>query len=320
MRIVYMGTPEIAAVILRDLLKGDDEVIAVVTQPDKPKGRGKEMGCSEVKLEALANNLPIYQPVRVKEEEFLAEMERLNPDLIVVAAFGQILPKRLLDLPKYGCINVHASLLPKYRGAAPIQWAIIDGEKVTGVTIMYMAEGLDTGDMIIKELVEITPEETGGSLHDKLAIAGGIALRNAIAQIKGGTLTRTPQDEATATYVGMLKKEMGRINFEKTAVELERLIRGLNPWPSAFTYVQGKMLKIWKSTVAEDDEEIKKAIKDNHYLPGMIVKKNSDYFYVLTGEGVLQVEEVQLEGKRRMTSAEFMRGFSVSEGELLGSF
>lgn len=313
-----MGTPEIAADILNDMAAAGYDIIAAVTQPDKPKGRGKEIGCSEVKKAALAHGIKVYQPVRVKEEEFLEEMERLAPDLIVVAAFGQLLPKRLLDLPEYGCINVHASLLPKYRGAAPIQWAILNGEKVTGVTIMYMAEGLDTGDMITKELVEITQEETGGSLHDKLAKAGSAALFRAITQIENGTAVRTPQEESEATYVGMLKKEMGYLDFSRPAAELERMVRGLNPWPSAYTGLNGKLLKIWSCEVQEEPEEkVRQRSRENSWECGTVAAVDRESFTVLAGKGCLVVKELQLEGKRRMTAEEFLRGFPMKCGTKL---
>lgn len=319
MKIVYMGTPEIAAVILEDLIKGEDEIAAVVTQPDKPKGRGKEMGCSQVKLSALEHGLEVLQPLKVREEEFLQKMEQLAPDLIVVAAFGQLLPKRLLDIPKYGCINVHASLLPKYRGASPIQWAILNGERVTGVTIMYMAEGLDTGDMITKELVEIADAETGGSLHDKLAAAGCVALRRAIRQIKDGSVQRTPQDEQQAIYVGMLKKEMGRLDFTHPAAVLERQVRGLNPWPSAFTVLDGKILKFWQcGVVTEPDEALTKLVRSQRFEPGTVVEVQKESFSVLTGEGLLVAREVQIEGKRRMSAGEFLRGYALEVGKVLG--
>lgn len=317
MKIVYMGTPEIAAVILNDMIAAGDEIAAVVTQPDKPKGRGHEMSCSAVKQAALAHGLTVYQPLKVKEEEFLSEMERIAPELIVVAAFGQLLPKRLLDIPAYGCINVHASLLPKYRGASPIQHAILNGESESGVTIQYMAEGLDTGDMITKEIVPIAPDETGGSLHDKLAAAGCAALRRAIGQIAAGTAVRTPQDDAQATYVGMLKKEMGRLDFTQPAAVLERRVRGLNPWPSAYTGLSGKILKIWSCEVLELSAREKQTAKENAWSCGTILAVGKDFFTVLTGEGALAVKELQLEGKRRMTAEEFLRGYTLTPGLLL---
>lgn len=319
MRIVFMGTPEIAAHILKDVAATGYEIAAVVTQPDRPKGRGKELSCPEVKKAAQALGIEVYQPVKVKEEEFLAQIKQLAPELIIVAAFGQLLPKALLNLPTYGCINVHASLLPKYRGAAPIQWAIINGEKVTGVTIMHMAEGLDTGDMITKELVEITPQETGGSLHDKLAEAGSRALLRAISQIENGTAARTPQNEAEATYVGMLKKEAGYLDFSKPAEELERIVRAMNPWPSAYTGLSGKILKIWGSKVLEEPKEkIKQRAKENFWKCGTVAEVERDSFSVLTGRGCLVVTEVQLEGKRRMPAEEFLRGFPLECGTKLG--
>lgn len=319
MKIVFMGTPEIASVILNDLAAAGHDIAAVVTQPDKPKGRGKEVGCPDVKKAALALGLKVYQPARVKDEEFLKEMEQAAPDLIVVAAFGQILPKRLLDLPKYGCINVHASLLPKYRGASPIQWAIINGERVTGATIMYMAEGIDTGDMITKELVEVTPQETGGSLHDKLAGAGAVALRRAISQIENGTAAPAPQDESEATYFGMLKKEDGYLDFSRPAEELERRVRAFTPWPSAYTGLFGKILKIWGSRVLEDPgEKVKQEIRGNLWECGTVVAVWKDSFAVLTGKGCLVVTELQLEGKRRMPAGEFLRGFALECGTKLG--
>ncbi len=318
MKIVYMGTPEIAAVILENMLAAGDEVAAVVTQPDRPKGRGHGLAYSEVKRVAAAHGLPVYQPERVKEEEFLSCMERLAPELIVVAAFGQILPKRLLDMPKYGCINVHASLLPKYRGAAPIQYAILNGECETGVTIQYMAQGIDTGDMITREVVAVAPDETGGSLHDKLAAAGCVALRRAIGQIADGTAVRTPQDEAQASHVGMLSKEMGRLDFSQPADALERMVRAFNPWPSAYTVLDGKILKFFRcEAVPLSAKELQRG-KESAFCCGMVSAVEADSFTVLTGDGGLTVRELQLEGKRRMTAAEFLRGYALKCGMRLG--
>lgn len=310
MRIVYMGTPEIAAVILNTLLEDKKDVIAVVTQPDKPKGRGKEMASPPVKELAMKYNIPIYQPKKVKEPEFLEILKELNPDMIIVAAFGQILPKAILELPKYGCINVHASLLPKYRGSAPIQWVIINGEKTTGVTIMHMDTGVDTGDMILKEEVEIAEDETGGSLHDKIAAAGGKALLKALQQIENGTAAREKQDDGNCFYAKMLDKTMGELDFSKSAVILERLIRGLNPWPSAYTHFEGKTLKIWSAKVVDTIDQ-----KDNIDLPnGTVAKVDKDSFYIKTGNGYLKIMEVQLEGKKRMQTADFLRGNKLEEG------
>jgi len=314
MKIVYMGTPEIAAVILESLIAKGEEIAAVVTQPDKPKGRGYEMSFSKVKQTALSHGLTIYQPTKVKDEEFLALMEQIAPDLIVVAAFGQILPKRLLDLPKYGCINVHASLLPKYRGAAPIQYAILNGESETGVTIQYMAEGLDTGDILTKEIVPIAKDETGGSLYDKLAVVGARVLDTALDQIAAGSAFRTPQDEAGASYVGTIKKEMGQLDFSHTAKELERKVRAFDPWPGTYAYLNGKMLKFWSCEEIRFSEEELQRVRENAWGYGSILRVKKDSFAILTREGGLLVKELQLEGKRRMRTEEFLRGYPLKEG------
>ncbi len=314
MKAIFMGTPEISAKILEALLDSDIEVIAVVTQPDKPKGRGKEMAYPEVKEVALKHNLPIYQPVKARAESFIKEIRSLNPDIIIVVAFGQILVQEFLDIPKLGCINVHASLLPKFRGAAPIQYAIIEGEQTTGVTIMKMDAGIDTGDMIYKEEVEIDPEETAGTLHDKLAAVGAHALLVALEQIKNHTAVYEKQDDSKATHVRQFKKEFGNLDFTKDAISLERLIRGLNPWPSAYTQLNGKTLKIWKARVLDDMDEG----TDDNYVEGTIVKVEKDAFVVKTGKGYLEVLELQMEGKKRMMTGDFLRGFVLEAGIVLG--
>lgn len=308
MNIVFMGTPDLAAVILKKLIESEHNIIAVVTQPDKPKGRGNQVQFPPVKELALEYNIPIFQPKRVKEEGFLPMIEELNPDLIVVAAFGQILPKVLLDLPKYGCINVHASLLPKYRGSAPIQWVIIDGEEKTGITIMHMDVGIDTGDMIMKAEVPIAPKETGGSLHDKLAVCGGDLLLEAIKAIEDGSAPREKQNDADSNYVKILDKTIGHIDYNRSAVEIERLIRGLNPWPSAYTFLEGKQLKIWDADVIEDEHSGK---------PGEIISITKDSLIVKTSKGNLAIKELQLEGKKRMTVDAFLRGYKVEIGAVL---
>ncbi|MGN1084397.1 MAG: methionyl-tRNA formyltransferase, partial [Lachnospiraceae bacterium] len=227
MRAVFMGTPEIAAEVLKSLLLSKHEIVAVVTQPDRPKGRGKELAKSPVKILAEEHGITVLQPEKVKAPESVAQLKKLNPDVILVAAFGQILSKEILEFPKYGCLNVHASLLPEYRGAAPIQWAIIDGKEKTGITIMRMDEGVDTGDMICRKEIPIAPEETGGSLHDKLAAAGGPLLLEAMQQVEDKTAVYTPQNHEAHTYAKMLRKEMGKLDFTASAEYLERLIRGL---------------------------------------------------------------------------------------------
>lgn len=349
MRAIYMGTPEIAAIVLERILKEKIEVIAVFTQPDKPKGRKKEVSAPPVKEAALAHNIPVYQPLKIKEESVIETIRELNPDIILVTAYGKILPPVLLNLPKYGCVNVHASLLPKYRGAAPIQQAIIDGETVTGITIIYMEEGIDTGDMILKKEVAISPKETGGSLHDKLAAAGGEALAEAIHLIEEGKVVRIPQNHSNSSYVGMLTKESGLLDFSKTAKELECLIRGLNPWPSAYTYLEEKTLKIWdadvcrisdflqylekheteintleskiKQTLDKPDSIIEKSNWIMNQISkakeGCIVAADKKNIYIKCGDELLKVNELQLEGKRKMNTEEFLNGYLLKVGTLL---
>ncbi len=310
MRIVYMGTPDIAATILERLLEGPDEVVMVVTQPDRPKGRGGKMACSPVKELAVSRGIPVFQPEKLRLPENVQVLREVNPDMIVVAAFGQLLPKSVLDLPRYGCINVHASLLPKYRGAAPIQWSILDGESETGITIMYMNEGLDTGDILLQKAVAITPEETGGSLHDKLALLGADALMEAIPQIVEGTLMAIPQGEMTTAYAKQLDKKMGSLDFSWSAVTLERYIRGLNPWPGAYTWYKGAVLKIWTASVFE---------QETSGAPGQVVRVGRDGIDVQTGEGILRITELQPEGKRRMTAEAFLCGNAIEVGTSLGN-
>lgn len=310
MKIVFMGTPDFAAESLKSLIAAGHEILAVVTQPDKPKGRGKAMAISAVKELAIQEEIPVLQPIRVKkDEEFLEQLKDLNPDCIVVAAFGQMLPQSILDLPKFGCINVHASLLPKYRGAAPIQWVVVNGEKEAGVTIMHMDIGCDTGDMIIKDQITLDPKETGGSLHDKLAVLGGNLIVKALEMIEQGIAPREAQDESQFTYYGMFKKEDGLIDFCKSAIEIERLIRGLNPWPSAYTSMEGKGLKLWAADVIEGP---------NKGACGEIIDVTKNEIVVQTGEGYLAITELQLEGKKRMPVAAFLLGYDVKIGTILG--
>lgn len=311
MRAVFMGTPEIAAEILKCLLASEHEIIAVVTQPDRPKGRGKELAKSPVKMVAEEHGIPVLQPEKIKAPEAVAGLRALAPEIILVAAFGQIISKEILELPKYGCINVHASLLPEYRGAAPIQWAILDGKEKTGITIMRMDEGIDTGDMICTAEIPIAPEETGGSLHDKLAAAGGPLLLEAIRQIEEGTAVYTPQNQEAHTYAKMLRKEFGKLDFTDSAERLERYIRGLNPWPSAYTYKGGKGIKFWSASVSYD--------KFEPCPCGTLVSVKDGMLWIMTGNGILQVKELQPEGKRRMTTEEFLRGYPLTPGVVFGS-
>lgn len=308
MKIIFMGTPDFSVPTLEQLVK-HHEVIAVVTQPDKPKGRGKAMAFPPVKKAANAHGIRVYQPKKVRDEEFVQVLKELNPDVIVVVAFGQILPEEILNLPKYGCINIHASLLPKYRGAAPMQWAIIDGEKETGVTTMYMAKGLDTGDMLDKAIVPIEEKETGETLHDKLSVTGGKLILKTLEKIEAGEAVRIPQDDTLSCYAKMLTKELGKICWQEEAVKIERLIRGLNSWPSAYTFLKGKTLKIWDADVVEEESGL---------LPGTIVKTDKSSVTVQTGKRMLKIKEVQLQGKKRMPVSAFLLGCPLKSGEALG--
>lgn len=303
MKIVFMGTPDFAVSTLESLVKGGHEVIAAVTQPDKPKGRGKAVQLTPVKEKALEYEIPVYQPVKARDPEFVELLKEMNPDVIVVVAFGQLLPKAILDIPKYGCVNVHASLLPKYRGAAPIQWAVIDGEEVSGVTTMLMDEGLDTGDMLEKAEIVLDKKETGGSLFDKLSALGGELILSTLEKMENGTITRTPQGDSTTSYAKMLQKSMGKIDWSMEAVKIERLIRGLNPWPSAYTSLNGKTVKIWAAEVEEGQTS---------GTPGRVTV-TKDKLLVECVEGFLSITELQLEGKKRMETAAFLRGFTVED-------
>ena len=308
MRVIFMGTPDFSVGTLEALVEAGHEVVLAVTQPDKPKGRGGKMQYTPVKEAALAHDIPVYQPKKIRESECIEELKKYHADIMVVIAFGQILPKEILEMTPYGCINVHASLLPKYRGAAPIQWAVIDGEEVSGVTTMPMNEGLDTGDMILKTEVKLDPKETGGSLHDKLAEAGAKLCVETLKCLEDKTATWEPQGESTTAYAKMLDKNLGNINWSDSAVRIERLIRGLNPWPSAYTHWNDKVMKLWQADVVAENTAQE---------AGTIVKVEKDSFYVQTGEGLLKVEELQLQGKKRMDTDAFLRGNHMECGEIL---
>lgn len=308
MKIIFMGTPDFSVGTLEALVEAGHEVVLAVTQPDKPKGRGKEMQFTPVKECALKYNIPVYQPRRVREAECIEELRKYEADIMVVVAFGQILPKEILEMTPYGCVNVHASLLPKYRGAAPIQWSIIDGEEVTGVTTMQMDEGLDTGDMLLKTEIPMDAKETGGSLHDKLADAGAKLCVETLKALEEKTVTPVPQGETTTSYAKMLDKQLGNIDWNQSGIAIERLIRGLTPWPSAYTRWNGKVMKIWDAQVMEGSSDKE---------PGTIVKVEKDAFFVQTGEGLLKVCELQIPGKKRMDAGAFLRGYQVKAGEVL---
>ncbi len=308
-----MGTPELSATVLEKLLETEHEIIAVVTQPDRKKGRKGEIAMSPVKELALSQGIEVFQPLKARDEDFISAMERKAPDLIAVAAFGQILPERLLAIPKYGCINVHTSLLPKYRGASPIQWAVINGDEVTGVTIMYMAKGLDTGDIIEQEKVPVEKKETAESLTRKLASVGGRLLVKVADDIFAGRAERTPQNDEDASYVKVIEKSLGEIDFEKSAESIERLVRGLDPWPTAYTSFAGKSVKFWDCDVREPEGDIREAI--GKAACGEVVYTDKKTLLVKTGDGLLQINELQLEGKKRMKTEEFLRGFKIKAGD-----
>jgi methionyl-tRNA formyltransferase len=301
MRIVFMGTPDFAVPALKALAASRHEVTLVVTQPDRQKGRGKAVLESDVKKCAESLGIPVFQPAKVKTEDAVAVLREQHPDAIVVAAYGQILSQEILDLPKFGCINIHGSLLPRWRGAAPIQWSVIDGDERTGITIMQMDRGLDTGDILLQESVEIGKKETAEHLYERLAAMGGPLVLKALDAIEDGTITRTKQDDAKSCYAKMLTKRQGEISWTMPAVRIERLVRGLNSWPSAYTFYRGKMLKIWDAD-AEPQKEMEAA-------PGTILGTTKDAICVQTGDGVLVLKEVQPEGKKRMAVKDFLLGY-----------
>ena len=308
MRVIFMGTPAFSVGTLEALVQAGHEVVLAVTQPDKPKGRGGKMQYTPVKEKALEYDIPVFQPVKVREKSCVEKLDSYKADVMVVVAFGQILPREILELTPYGCINVHASLLPKYRGAAPIQWSIIDGETVTGVTTMQMDEGLDTGDMLLKTEVPLEPDETGGSLHDKLSAAGAKLCVETLKALEEKTVTPEKQGETPTKYARMLDKELGKIDWTKDAASIERLVRGLNPWPSAYTSWEGKTMTIWSAEVV--DRECKAPC-------GTVAEVTKTDFSVQTGKGLLKVTELQIPGKKRMAADAFLRGYKMETGTLL---
>lgn len=324
MKVIFMGTPDFAVGALEALLTAGHEVTAVVTQPDKQKGRDRKVQFSPVKECALAHGLTVLQPAKIKAPEAVEELKQHEADIFVVAAFGQILSKEILEMPKYGCINIHASLLPKYRGASPIQYAVLNGDDVTGVTIMQMNEGMDTGDILTMKAVPVEKDDTGGSLFEKLSVLGAELLVKTLPKIEAGEIIPVKQQEEDATHVRMLRKEMGRIDWEKDADVLERLVRGMNPWPSAYCSFRGKSLKVWKAEVSLEEQK-----EDSGYAglfrrneskeadPGEVLLVTKDSIWVQTGKGVLVLKEVQLEGKRRMPVQDFLLGCQMKAGEIL---
>lgn len=311
MKIVFMGTPDYAAEALKALLQAGYEVTAVVTQPDKPKGRSKELVPSPVKTCALQHNIPVLQPRRIKTAEAIEELRAYEADVYIVAAFGQILSQEILDIPPLGCLNIHASLLPKYRGASPIQHVIIDGEERTGITVMQMDAGIDTGDMLYQKKIAIENTDNYETLHDKLAVLGGEAIVEALELLAQGKLTPEKQRDDLSCYAPLIDKTMGEIDFSLDAAAIDRLIRGMTPWPSAYTGYRGKQLKIWR---ARPDME-----EDTHGRdPGEILRTDKDSVTVAAGRGTLRILELQLEGKKRMTAHDFLLGVKMQPGEMLG--
>ncbi len=306
LRLIFMGTPDFACPTLAELLRRGEKVVAVVTQPDRPKGRGQQLLPPPVKVLAEQHGIPVLQPVKVRQPESIEQIRAFAPDLIVVVAFGQILPQTLLDIPRYGCINVHASLLPAYRGAAPINWCIINGEQETGVTTMQMDAGLDTGAMLLKKAVVINPEEDSQVLHDRLAPLGAAALVETLDQLVAGRLQPEPQDDSRSCYAPLLKKEDGRIDWNLEPLALKNLIRGVTPWPGAYTYLAGKTLKLFKARIGNAKG-----------IPGTVLKADRGGLEVACGNGSLIIDELQLEGKKRLPARDFFAGCSIPFGTIL---
>lgn len=305
MKLIYMGTPDFAVDSLEAIIEAGHEVAAVVTQPDKQKGRGREVQMTPVKECALKHGIPVLQPAKIREPEVVKELQKYSADLFVVAAFGQLLTEEILKMPKFGCVNIHASLLPSYRGAAPIQWVIINGEEKTGITIMQMAKGLDTGDMLMKKEIVIDQKETGESLHNKLRKTAAELIVEALPQIEAKALKAKKQDESLVCLAPRLTKSMGLIDWSKDAVSIERLIRGLNSWPSAYTMYHGRTLKIWEADVVLSEEADE---------PGRVISKSKEFFDVAAGRDIIRIRSLQLEGKKKVSAKDFLLGYEINCG------
>jgi len=320
LRIVFMGTPEFGVPTLRRLSSGGDHIVAAVTQPDRARGRGRNPAPPPVKVAAIELGIPVLQPARIDEPEFFARLRELSPHVIVVAAYGKILPPAILDLPPYGCVNVHASLLPSYRGAAPINRAIIRGESVTGITIMQMDEGMDTGAILLQKEIEIGPEETAGELFERLKQIGAGALEETIELLRAGMLRPVPQDHDRATLAPLMVKENGRIRWEQSAVEIHNFVRGMNPWPGAFTWIGDRLLKVHQCRIGAGDIEIPPGAEPGEVLDTDISpsRGSAGGIGVVAGEGVIILTEVQLQDRRRMAAAEFARGIRMEVRTKLG--
>lgn len=328
MKIVFMGTPDIAVTALEKIIESPHEVIAVVTQPDRQRGRGKKISFSPVKEVAVNHEITVLQPEKARSDDFINEIEKLNPDLIVVEAYGQILNKKLLDIPKYGAINIHVSLLPKYRGAAPINWSIIRGEKKTGVTIIQMDEGLDTGDILGQKEFEILDSMTAGELHDKMMDVGADLVLEVIEEIENGTVKRIKQNHDEHTYAPMMNRETGHIDFNKSAWEVHNLIRGVIPWPGAWMKVDGDVIKVWESEVISDISDYIKEYKNDGIKydgvidiaddkNGKIISVDKNGILIVCSEGFILIKEIQVSGKRRMEVGEYIKGNSLPLGEVV---
>lgn len=309
MKIVFMGTPDFSVPCLNALIENGHEVVLVVTQADKPKGRGHKLTPPPVKECAVKHGIPVYQPASMKSDEVFEVLKEANADIFIVVAYGKILPGRILNLPPYGCVNVHASLLPKYRGAAPIQWSIINGETKTGVTTMQMDEGLDTGDMLMKIEVPIAPDETGETLHDKLSLAGKDVLIKTLTALQAGTLQPQKQNDAESCYASMIDKQLAKIDFSKSADEICCLIRAMNSYPYAQTFYEGKLLKIVKATPVK----LNNLTSEN----GAITDVKENGFTIKCGNGAVFVTEIQMEGKRKMPVSEYVKGNTITVGTIL---
>ena len=307
-----MGTPEFAVPSLEMLINEGYEVIAVVTQPDKPKGRGNKLAAPPVKEFALEHGITVLQPAKIKTPEFVGQIRELGPDLLVTAAYGKIISKEMLDVPTLGCINVHGSLLPAYRGAAPIQWSIINGEKVTGITTMFTDVGLDTGDMLLKKEIEISSDMTAGELHDAMAVLGAQVLKETLSELKKGTLVRKPQDDSLSSYAPIITKEVGLMDWNKTAQQVHDLVRGTSPWPGAYTFLNESKMRVWKTCVSTMEN-------NKSHLPGEIVKVDDNGLLVKCSDGYIVISELQFDSSKRMKVSDYLRGHKISIGEKLGN-
>ncbi len=327
MKIVFMGTPDFAVGALEALIEAGHEITAAVTQPDRAKGRSGQLQAPPVKECALKHHIPVMQPRRIKTPEAVAELRQYEADVYIVAAFGQLLSQEILDIPGYGSLNIHASLLPKYRGASPIQHVIINGERKTGVTVMQMDAGLDTGDMLYKKSIAIADDDTYETLHDKLMKVGGEAICEALSLLEAGKLVPQKQDDGESCYAPLIEKQMGHLDFSRDAAALDRLIRGVTPWPSAYTSYRGKQLKIWRAVPVEHDAAAPAAgergadRRGEHpkAVPGTVCRVEKDALVVACGAGALRILELQMEGKKRMSAHDFLLGVKVAEGEILGA-